>query len=199
MDFASSAATRGSVRESLFWPVTIITALYTLSTSLFGIYDKITSLLIWLWEQVFDRQAYQHYAHLKKSLRNTRWELARISAQDEFAKWARKRRQLDKLTSEYEAASVARNQKNGMKTLTLEFLVKALAVALIAVQLKKHLNVAVMSLGFIEPGLQDTKLEWLGRLLVRVLALPFAPRGSLSLVVWVLAVHVAVKRLVTSH
>lgn len=55
---------------------------------------------------MFDRKAYAAFTGARFELRQARLLLSRISAQDEFAKWAKQRRLVDKLTSEFESTSM---------------------------------------------------------------------------------------------
>lgn len=61
--------------------------------------------MLWLWNQVVDRRAYAAFTSARSELRYARLVLSRISAQDEFAKWAKQRRLVDKLAGEFESTS----------------------------------------------------------------------------------------------
>lgn len=52
------------------------------------------------------------YIQLRNQTRREKAELASISAQDEFAKWARKKRAVDKLQADLDQASISISQHN---------------------------------------------------------------------------------------
>lgn len=58
-----------------------------------------------LYARVVNYSAYRKLNASKKELFATRQEMNATSAQDQFAKWAKLRRKVDKLTSEVEAQS----------------------------------------------------------------------------------------------
>ena len=54
---------------------------------------------------MIDRKAYSAFIRSRADLRQAHLALSSISAQDEFAKWAKQRRLVDKLQSEFDATS----------------------------------------------------------------------------------------------
>jgi hypothetical protein len=55
---------------------------------------------------IFKREFYKRHIQVKIDLVKRKQELASISAQDEFAKWAKSRRMYDKLESEYSKLNI---------------------------------------------------------------------------------------------
>jgi hypothetical protein len=66
---------------------------------------RITSLLSPLYLRLFHARAHAHSRAARAELLRLRLELGGISAQDDFAKWAKMRRRVDKLQVEAEAGS----------------------------------------------------------------------------------------------
>lgn len=67
--------------------------------------DRIQSALLPFYLQVFHANDKRAQIQLKKSLFETRQQLNKTSSQDEFAKWAKLRRSVDKMLSQLEATS----------------------------------------------------------------------------------------------
>jgi len=56
-------------------------------------------------DAIFHREAYRKFVLIWQELRKARRDLARISAQDDFAKWARQQRLIDRLQADYDQLS----------------------------------------------------------------------------------------------
>jgi len=114
---------------------------------------------------------------LKKDIIDGRRELSNTSAQDDFAKWAKIRRRVDKQVSELEAMNNSlashKNQFSTYAKVILFILTSGLQWSFTT----RYSRDAIVYL----------PIEWFGPL-TWFLALPFAPKGALSCGVWVFLV-----------
>lgn len=67
--------------------------------------DRIQSAILPFYLLLFHSNDRQTQTKLKKSIFETRQQLNKTSSQDEFAKWAKLRRSLDKMIAQLEATS----------------------------------------------------------------------------------------------
>ncbi|KAJ1944224.1 GET complex subunit get1 [Linderina macrospora] len=110
---------------------------------------------------------------LKESITQLRRELRTVSSVDEFAKWAKMRRRLDSLSSTFETVS----SELALERTAFELYVNlALRVAIYGVR-------TVISLWFWRAPVFYVPRNWFYPGLW-VLALPGAPKGSVSVAVW---------------
>ncbi|CAO1636715.1 unnamed protein product [Sympodiomycopsis kandeliae] len=131
---------------------------------------------------------------LKKELFQTRQQLNQTSSQDEFAKWAKLRRKVDKILSELEAV----NNSLASSKSSLSLLVKGIMFALSTMVpfavttwfrktpifwLPPSVQAAQQSSGWALGKTVGPAGAWMGPL-GWVLSLPSAPRGSVSATVW---------------
>jgi hypothetical protein len=135
-----------------------------------------------LFLRIFHSSTFARQRALKSSILSTKAELLRTSAQDEFAKWAKLRRSVDKGLADLENlnAEISAN-KNAF---SLKFNT-ALWVSTSGLQFVVGWWFRRSAVFYLPPG-------WLGPL-GWWLALPFAPRGSVSVGVWQMACRRVIK------
>lgn len=144
--------------------------------------------------RLFHRSALSQQRRLKKDLFDTRQVLNQTSSQDQFAKWAKLRRKVDKTLAELEAV----NNSLASSKSSLGLLVKATMFALSTlVPFAVTTWFRKTPIFWLPPGPQRASQgaawslgnvvgpagAWLGPL-GWVLSLPSAPRGSVSATVW---------------
>ncbi len=113
---------------------------------------------------------------IKRDLIKTRTQLSSISAQDEFAKWAKLRRALDKLMADYQKLSSSEASARTSFQFKYNILIKAV-VYFIQIGTFMYFRSTPM---FYLPS------DWVGPFSY-ILRLPFAPVGSVSVVYWYMA------------
>ncbi|KNE69241.1 hypothetical protein AMAG_13624 [Allomyces macrogynus ATCC 38327] len=140
-------------------------------------FSLISEQLFALYRWLFHRAAYARTSALQAELVDLRRDLKSMSAMDEFAKWARTRRQIDAKIAEYEKLS------STLRTTRTFFLLKA-QVATRAVFYLLYLFIVIQYRAAPMFFIPD---DWFSGLLGAALSLPLAPAGSVSVMVWVLA------------
>ena len=73
-------------------------------------FARIANVLIYLYDVVFGGAAYKEYKATWKQLSDLKREIATVSAQDQFAKWARLQRQVDKAQADWERINTERSR-----------------------------------------------------------------------------------------
>lgn len=111
-----------------------------------------------------------------RELKEARQALAEISAQDEFAKWARQQRLVDKLQADYDRQSGERQRALLAKTMGLALLLRVLLYAVIF---------WVVSIKYLRVGMACRLSPIMGPL-VKLLSLPYGPTGMTSLLILIL-------------
>jgi len=121
----------------------------------------------------FDAHASKKLRDLKKSILEDQAQLAQTSSQDEFAKWARLRRKVDKGLSELERLNAEQSAKRNVFSLKFNTALWTLTSGLQLFIMWWYREEAVFYVpkGWFGPA------EWL-------LALPYAPRGAVSCTAW---------------
>jgi hypothetical protein len=119
---------------------------------------------------------------LKSSILSTKAELSRTSAQDEFAKWAKLRRSVDKGLADLENLNAEISANKNAFSLTFN---TTLWISTTGLQFVVGWWFRRSAVFFLPPG-------WLGPI-GWWLALPFAPRGSVSVGVWQMACRRVIK------
>ncbi|KAH7888869.1 WRB/Get1 family [Phlebopus sp. FC_14] len=139
--------------------------------------------LAWgVYRRIFLAVAVSRQRELKAELLTTKKELMQTSAQDQFAKWAKLRRSVDKGLAELEKLNgELASQRSGF-SVKFNSLVWILTTGLQFVIGWWYRKSAVF---YLPPG-------WLGPL-TWGLALPFAPKGSVSVGVWQMACRRVIK------
>ncbi|GAA96170.1 uncharacterized protein L969DRAFT_84037 [Mixia osmundae IAM 14324] len=112
---------------------------------------------------------------LKKEIMANKAELSATSAQDQFAKWAKLRRKLDKGVSDLEKLNESLAAQRSSFNLGLKSILWVLGTAMPFIYTSYHSKSPVF---FLPQG-------WFGPS-ERVFGLPFAPRGAVSCAVWLM-------------
>ncbi|KAI9137505.1 WRB/Get1 family, partial [Paraphysoderma sedebokerense] len=139
-------------------------------------FSVIASTLYLVYRKLFQSKEFNKQAKLKSEIVVLRNDLSKTSSMDEFAKWAKIRRKIDSKQAEFEK------------------IVSALAMSKSSFQIQTHLYTRIIFYSFyiyIIYTYQTTAMfylpeDWLG-FTTSFLSLPFAPKGSVSVVVWVMA------------
>lgn len=114
---------------------------------------------------------------LKKEILSGRRELQSISAQDEFSRWAKVRRRVDKQTSELEALNTSLAAHRSKFNTVIKVLIFVLTTGLQWSFSAKHSRAAIVYL----------PKDWFGPL-TWFLGLPFAPAGALSCGIYIMLI-----------
>ncbi|KAF9237560.1 WRB/Get1 family [Melanogaster broomeanus] len=139
--------------------------------------------LAWaLYCRVFMNASYTRQRQLKAELLTTKKELMQTSAQDQFAKWAKLRRSVDKGLAELEKLNGEVSSAKSAFSMKFNSLIWILTTGLQFVLGWWYRKSAVF---YLPPN-------WLGPL-TWTLALPFAPKGSVSVGVWQMACRRVIK------
>jgi hypothetical protein len=109
---------------------------------------------------------------LKAQIIKLKQEISQTSAQDEFVKYAKLRRQLDQATKEFD--DVKTSQPGMLMSMGMTF---GLRVLLQVLQAGFMLYYRSTPMFFIPK-------DWVGPLFTRLLAFPLAPTGSVSVTAW---------------
>ena len=132
-------------------------------------------------------------SELKSDIMKTKQELSRTSAQDQFAKWAKLRRSIDKKLSDLEKLSahadtllrkvgthplhpIDSNLSSGKTTFTVAFRV----FLWIIVNVPQY----VIAWRYRSKGVFWLPQGWFNPVVMWWLSFPFAPRGSVSVMTW---------------
>ncbi|EJT99021.1 hypothetical protein DACRYDRAFT_82924 [Dacryopinax primogenitus] len=121
-------------------------------------------------------------AQLRKEVFADKQDLLRTSAQDEFAKWAKLRRKVDKGLSELEKLNAAISSQKSAFSLRFKVILWLLTSAAPYILTFYYRREAVF---YLPPGLLGP-LEWW-------MSFPWAPKGSVSCAMWQFACRRAVK------
>jgi tail-anchored protein insertion receptor len=143
-----------------------------------------------MWNQVFDRKAYAAFIKARSELRQARLALSSISAQDEFAKWAKQRRLVDRLTGEFDSTNSKRNMSHGMAVFVLTWSFKIVTYLVLLFINMKYVNESVM------PVPKDVIVNDLA---IKILAFPYSPIGAVSAFAWANIVHQAARQLFVKY
>jgi len=139
--------------------------------------------LVWgIYRRVFYGAAVSKQRELKTDLLTTKKELLQTSAQDQFAKWAKLRRSVDKGLAELEKLNGELASQKTAFSVRFNSLIWILTTGLQFAVGWWYRKSAVF---YLPPS-------WLGPL-TWWLALPFAPKGSVSVGVWQMACRRVVK------
>ncbi|KAI8067474.1 CHD5-like protein-domain-containing protein [Gongronella butleri] len=124
---------------------------------------------------------------LKRDLLKLKNDLASTSSQDEFAKWAKMRRRLDKGMADLEKL----NSDIAFSKTGFELKMKSMLWFLI------HGSQFIMVLWYRKTPVFYLPAGWFGPA-ERFLCLPFSPRGSVSVAVWFAACRRMIKAIIVS-
>ncbi|KAJ3054479.1 GET complex subunit get1 [Rhizophlyctis rosea] len=150
-------------------------------------YTVIGTGLYTIYQKAVNSEKTARFASYKQEITTLRRDLTGTSAQDEFAKWAKMRRRLDKLSVEYQ--SLAKELATSRSAFHLQFSLgmRALMFGAQILLLALYRSVAIFYLPH----------DWLGPF-SRLLSLPSAPIGSVSVLVWYYACRHSLKRVITA-
>ncbi|KAJ3067449.1 GET complex subunit get1 [Podochytrium sp. JEL0797] len=126
-------------------------------------------------------------AKVKKDLIDAKKSLAAISAQDEFARWAKERRRSDKLEKEFADLVKAQGSEKSAFESSVSWAVWGLVWFL-------HISIILM---YRTTPMFYVPASFVGPF-ARMLRMPFAPIGSVSVVFWLFATKNVVKKMVAS-
>ncbi|KAL7751944.1 GET complex subunit get1 [Sorochytrium milnesiophthora] len=115
---------------------------------------------------------------LKREVVRLRTELAGTSSMDEFAKWAKARRKLDASTAQLTELTQSMAFRKTTFTLKAHVATRVVFYLLYLVVMASYQRTAMFYVA---------AEDWFGSLSGSLLALPFAPEGSVGVVVWVMA------------
>jgi len=139
--------------------------------------------LAWtFYSRVFASASYTRQRQLKAELLTAKKELMQTSAQDQFAKWAKLRRSVDKGLAELEKLNGELSSTKSAFSMKFNSLIWILTTGLQFVVGWWYRKSAVF---YLPPN-------WFGPL-TWTLALPFAPKGSVSVGVWQMACRRVIK------
>ncbi|KAJ3170271.1 GET complex subunit get1 [Geranomyces variabilis] len=126
-----------------------------------------------LYKNVLRRGDATRLRAMRKEVVDLQTELRRTSAQDEFAKWAKMRRRLDKLKADYEVKSKAEGTRKMTFELKISWGLRALLWGAQMILLTVYRSEPMFYL----PREVLGPFAWL-------VAFPFAPAGSVSVAFW---------------
>ena len=89
-------------------------------------FSRLSEAIYGMYNLILDRAAYSAFLKSRNELRQAKQLLDRISAQEEFAKWARQKRLVDRLTSEFDSANSERSRKHAIVTSFLSIALRVL-------------------------------------------------------------------------
>ncbi|KAJ3200817.1 GET complex subunit get1, partial [Entophlyctis luteolus] len=148
-------------------------------------YNAVAAALYTLFRYIVPLRASKQLAGAKTSLTEAKQSLHLISAQDDFAKWAKERRRHDKLEAEYASLvkSISSDKASFVSSASwcLWGFVWFLQIAFIVHYLRTPMFFVPRS--FVGPFL-------------RALSMPFAPKGSVSVTFWLFSCKTSVKKIV---
>ncbi|KAK4049567.1 GET complex subunit get1 [Microbotryomycetes sp. JL201] len=138
--------------------------------------DRLSDMLYLPYSRAFGTAGSSQQRRLRQEILQLRAELAGTSSQDEFSKWAKIRRKLDKAVAELEAANqdtVAAKQQFAKIFKAFLFVLTTVAPFIIT---SWHRKEAVF---FLPPGWFGPATWWMG--------LPSAPAGGVACGIWTMA------------
>ncbi|KAI3638939.1 hypothetical protein MIR68_003437 [Amoeboaphelidium protococcarum] len=133
-----------------------------------------------------NKRAQRH--QLKAEVVQLREQLKSISAMDEFAKWARLKRQVDKLSAEYDQLMSSDAMSKTAFTVKVSLALRVLV----------YIAYALLTFFHFRSPMAYLPSEWTGDYISRVLSLPVAPSNSISFSVWAFALRSVVRGAINS-
>ncbi|GAA5794936.1 WRB/Get1 family [Helicostylum pulchrum] len=166
----------------MYLPITIFLLVLVTESILFLGYSYITSLTYDLYVKFTKDRKVLKQIKMRNDVVKMKKELAQTSSQDEFAKWAKLRRKLDKAVADSEKM----NSEIAYAKTAFELKVKsALWFIVHGSQLGMVMWFRKSAVFYLPPG-------WFGPA-QRILSWPFAPAGSVSVAVWFAACRRVIK------
>lgn len=126
---------------------------------------------------ILPSSVHKQQSSLKKEILSGRRELHSISAQDEFSRWAKVRRRVDKQSSELEALNTSLTAHRSSFNTVIKVLIFVLTTGLQWSFTAKYSRAAIVYL----------PKDWFGPL-TWFLGLPFAPAGALSCGIYIMLI-----------
>ncbi|KAI8372370.1 WRB/Get1 family [Choanephora cucurbitarum] len=166
----------------MYLPITIFLLVLVTESILFLGYSYVTSLAYDLYVKITKDARFIKQQKMKRDALKLKAELAQTSSQDEFAKWAKLRRKLDKSVADLEKLG---SEITYSKT-AFELKVKSVLWFLV------HGSQFVMVMWFRKNAVFYLPPGWFGPA-QRFLSWPFAPAGSVSVAVWFAACRRMIK------
>ncbi|TPX68545.1 hypothetical protein SpCBS45565_g02999 [Spizellomyces sp. 'palustris'] len=143
---------------------------------------------VWDWyKNIFRKAEVKKINKLKREIIDVQTELGRTSAQDQFARWAKLRRRLDKLKADYETQAKQEASTKTFFELKISWGLRSFIWGAQLLLISIYRSTPMFYLPH----------DWLGPI-SPLLALPFAPMGSVSILCWFYACKSAFRRLLTS-
>lgn len=168
----------------MYLPITIFLLVLVTESILFLGYSYITSLTYELYVKFTKDAKVVKLNKMKRDVLKMKSELAQTSSQDEFAKWAKLRRKLDKGVADLEKMS----SDIAYSKTAFELKVKSVLWFLV------HGSQLVMVMWFRKSAVFYLPPGWFGPA-QRILSWPFAPAGSVSVAIWFAACRRMIKAL----
>ncbi|KAI8369553.1 WRB/Get1 family [Radiomyces spectabilis] len=157
----------------MYLPITIFLLVFITEFILFLGYSYVTSTVHGLYVRLTKDPKVAKQRKLKYELLRMKGELSQTSSQDEFAKWAKMRRKLDKGVADLEKL----NSEIAFSKTAFELKVKSVLWVIV------HGSQVIMVMWYRKAAVFYLPPGWFGPA-QRLLSLPFAPRGSVSVAVW---------------
>ncbi|PWN19546.1 hypothetical protein BCV69DRAFT_250882, partial [Microstroma glucosiphilum] len=148
--------------------------------------DRIVQLISPLHLQLTSGKVLRRQKQLKRELFQARQDMAKTSSQDEFAKWAKLRRKVDKTLADLEAVNSSLSGSRSSLGLLVRAFLFVFGTAFPFVVSTYYRKTPIF---WLPPAAslggkgQAVSQDWLGPI-GWMLALPSAPRGSISATVW---------------
>ncbi|KAI8053178.1 WRB/Get1 family [Gilbertella persicaria] len=168
----------------MYLPITIFLLVLITESILFLGYSYITSATYDLYVKLTKDSRVMKQQKMKRDALQLKAELSQTSSQDEFAKWAKLRRKLDKATADLEKLS----SEIAFSKTAFELKVKSVLWFVV------HGSQLVMVMWFRKSAVFYLPPGWFGPA-QRFLSWPFAPAGSVSVAVWFAACRRMIKAL----
>ncbi|KAI8994461.1 WRB/Get1 family [Pilobolus umbonatus] len=166
----------------MYLPITIFLLVLITESILFLGYSYITAITYDLYVNITKDKSVIKQNKLKREALKLKAELTATSSQDEFARWAKLRRKLDKSVSEMEKL----NADISYSKTAFELKVKSVLWFLV------HGTQLIMVMWFRKSPVFYLPPGWFGPA-QRILSWPFAPIGSVSVAVWFAACRRMIK------
>ncbi|KAF6767401.1 Golgi to ER traffic protein 1 [Kalmanozyma brasiliensis GHG001] len=155
--------------------VILLSVLLVQSITLLG-KSRLQDILWFLYTSVFHRSTLSSQRSLRRDILSTKRELAATSSQDQFAKWAKLRRKVDKSLADLERTNASLSTARSTFNMLFKGVMFVLTTVLPFVVTSWYSKTPIF---WLPPG----EHSWFGPL-GWFLALPRAPKGAVSSTVW---------------
>ncbi|KAI9478029.1 MAG: WRB/Get1 family [Benjaminiella poitrasii] len=168
----------------MYLAITIFLLVLITESILFVGYSYLTSVAYDLYVKVTKDARVVKQKKMRRNLLQLKTELGQTSSQDEFAKWAKLRRKLDKSVADLEKL----NSDISYSKTAFELKVKSVLWFVV------HGSQMIMVFWFRKSAVFYLPPGWFGPA-QRFLSWPFAPKGAVSVVIWFAACRRMIKAL----